>query len=37
VIGCEYTLNSHRSGGMSGVYRNCDGDASGGTIELEWR
>lgn len=37
VIGCEYTLDSNRPGGMSGVYRNCEGDASGGTIELEWR
>jgi hypothetical protein len=37
VIGCEYTLDASRPGGMSGVYRNCEGDASGGTIVLEWR
>ena len=36
VIGCEYTLETQQTNGLSGTYRNCDGGASGGTIEVRW-
>jgi hypothetical protein len=36
VLGCEYTLTSARADGLSGSYRNCDGNASGGTIDVTW-
>lgn len=36
VIGCEYSLNAIHPDGMSGSYQNCDGGATGGTIELKW-
>lgn len=36
VLGCEYTLNAAREKGLSGTYRNCDGNAAGGTIDITW-
>lgn len=36
VLGCEYTLDLPRENGLSGTYRNCDGNASGGTIDVKW-
>ena len=36
VIGCEYTLDTTTSDGLSGTYRNCDQNASGGTISVKW-
>lgn len=36
VLGCEYTLDAPREGGLAGTYRNCDGNAPGGTIEIKW-
>lgn len=36
VIGCEYTLDTPRNGGLFGTYRNCEGNASGGTVEVTW-
>lgn len=36
VLGCEYTLTAAREKGLSGTYRNCDGNAAGGTIDITW-
>lgn len=37
VLGCEYTLTSWQSDGISGTFGNCDGNFSGGTVEVKWR
>ena len=37
VLGCEYTLTSFRSDGISGTFDNCDGNFSGGTVVVTWQ
>ncbi|MGB3415777.1 MAG: hypothetical protein WBA36_03825 [Mesorhizobium sp.] len=34
VLGCEYTLEPSGNGGLSGTFGNCDGNFSGGTVEI---
>lgn len=36
VLGCEYTLDSLQGDGLSGTFANCDGNFSGGTVEVKW-
>lgn len=36
VLGCEYTLEKPSTEGLSGAYRNCDENASGGIVDLKW-
>jgi hypothetical protein len=36
VLGCEYALTSFTPDGVSGTFGNCDGNFSGGTIEVKW-
>lgn len=36
VLGCEYTLETPLDNGLAGTYRNCDENASGGSVELRW-
>lgn len=35
VLGCEYTLASSQNGSLSGTFSNCDGNFSGGTVEIQ--